>query len=62
MRALIALIVIVYLVGVGVALSPTIQAKWTSGSASDLATSVGQALPNAIAWPARAFHSIVDRG
>ena len=62
MRALIALIVIVYLVGVGVVLSPTIQAKWNSGSASDLATSVGQALPNAVAWPARAFHSIADHG
>ena len=49
MRALISLIVIIYLVGVGVALSPTIQAKWNSASASDLATSVGQALPNAIA-------------
>ena len=62
MRALISLIVIVYLVGVGVALSPTIQAKWNSASASDLAASVGQALPNAVAWPARAFHSIADRG
>jgi hypothetical protein len=62
MRALIALIVIIYLVGVGVALSPTIQAKWNGGSASDLATSVGQALPNAVAWPARAFHSIADHG
>jgi hypothetical protein len=38
MRALIALAVIIYLVGVGVALSPTIQAKWNSASASDLAT------------------------
>jgi hypothetical protein len=28
MRALIALMVIVYIVGVGVVLSPTIQAKW----------------------------------
>ncbi len=62
MRVIIALIVIVYLVGVGVALSPTIQAKWNSASASDLTTSVAQALPNALAWPARAFHSIADRG
>ena len=45
MRAIIALIVIVYLVGVGVVLAPTIQAKWNGASASDLATSVGQALP-----------------
>jgi len=62
MRVLIALIVIIYLVGVGIALSPTIQAKWGGGSASDLATSVAQALPSAVAWPARAYHSITDRG
>jgi hypothetical protein len=62
MRALIALIVIVYLVGVGVALSPTIQAKWNGASASDFITSVAQALPNAAAWPVSAYHSIVDRG
>ncbi|WP_158817598.1 hypothetical protein [Methylocapsa sp. S129] len=62
MRALIALIVIVYLVGVGVALSPTIQAKWSSASAAELASSVTQALPNAVAWPARAFHSVTDHG
>jgi hypothetical protein len=62
MRALIALIVIIYLVGVGVALSPTIQAKWNGASASDLAASVAQALPDAVAWPVRAFHSITDRG
>jgi hypothetical protein len=62
MRALIALIVIVYLVGVGVALAPAIQAKWSSASASDLATGVGAALPNALGWPARAYHSIADKG
>src|SRR5271156_1706040 len=28
MRAIIALIVIIYIVGIGVALSPTIEAKW----------------------------------
>ncbi len=62
MRVLIALIVVIYLVGVGVALAPTIQAKWTSASAADLATSVGQALPNAVAWPARIFHGAADHG
>jgi hypothetical protein len=49
---LIALVAIVYLVGVGVALSPTIQGGWNSGSPSSFAASVGQALPNALAWPA----------
>jgi hypothetical protein len=62
MRLVIALIVIIYIVGVGVVLSPTIQAKWNGASASDFATSVAQALPNALAWPVRAFHSIADRG
>jgi hypothetical protein len=62
MRALIALLVIVYLVGVGVALSPTIQSKWATASASDLTTSVTQALPTAFAWPARAYHHVTDHG
>jgi hypothetical protein len=62
MRVLIALIVIVYLVGVGVALAPTIQEKWNSASAAEFANSVGQGLPYALAWPARLYRSIVDRG
>ena len=61
MRAIIALIVIVYLVGIGVMLAPTIQSKWSSAPASDLAPSVGQALPNALAWPASSYHSITGR-
>jgi hypothetical protein len=47
MRVLLALIVVIYLVGVGVALSPTVQNKWTSVPASEFATSVAQALPRA---------------
>ncbi len=62
MRVLIALIVIIYLVGVGVVLAPTIQAKWNSASASDLATSVGQALPNAVTWPANFYDSMTGHG
>jgi len=62
MRVLIALLVIIYIVGVGVVLSPTIKAKWNGASASDLATSVAQALPNAVAWPVTIYHSIVGRG
>ena len=53
MRLFIALIVIIYLVGIGVELSPTIQAKWNGASASDLVTSVVHELPNAMAWPVR---------
>jgi len=62
MRALIALVVIVYLVGVGVALAPTIESKWNSATAAEFASSVGEQLPYAFAWPARVFHSISNRG
>jgi hypothetical protein len=57
MRLLVAIIVIIYLVGVGVVLSPTIRSTWDSETASALADHVVQALPNALAWPARAAHA-----
>jgi hypothetical protein len=59
MRLLVAIIVIIYLVGVGVVLSPTIRSTWDSETASALADHVVQALPNALAWPARAAHAFV---
>ena len=62
MRTLIALLMILYIVGVGVVLSPTVEAKWNGASASEFATSVAQALPNALSWPVRAYHSITERG
>lgn len=62
MRLLIALIVVIYIVGVGVVLSPTIQAKWSGVPASNFAASVAQALPEAVVWPATAFHSMTVRG
>ncbi|MGH6798735.1 MAG: hypothetical protein ACREDI_10195 [Roseiarcus sp.] len=54
MRLLLALIVIIYLVGVGVVLSPVIRSGWNSEPASALADHVAQALPGALAWPAKA--------
>jgi hypothetical protein len=62
MQLILTLIVIVYLVGIGVALSPTVQAKWNNGSASEFVADVAHELPSAAAWPARAYHSIADRG
>jgi hypothetical protein len=59
MRLLVAIIVIIYLVGVGVVLSPTVRSTWDSETASALADHVVQALPNALAWPARAAHAFV---
>ena len=57
MRLLIALIVIIYLVGVGVVLSPTVRSTWNSEPASALADHVVQALPDALTWPVRAVHA-----
>jgi hypothetical protein len=57
MRLLLAIIVIIYLVGVGVVLSPTIRSTWDSEPASALADHVIQALPSALAWPVRAAHA-----
>jgi hypothetical protein len=57
MRLLLALIVIIYLVGVGVVLSPTIRSGWSSDPASVLTDHIVQALPDALAWPVRAVHA-----
>ncbi len=62
MNVLISLIVVIYLVGVGVVLSPVVQANWSSASASTLVTSVGEALPDALAWPVRLYQHVADRG
>ena len=62
MRTVIALIIIVYLVGVGVALAPDIRTRWNSAPAAELAAGLGEALPNALAWPVRAYRSIADEG
>jgi hypothetical protein len=59
MRTIIALVVIIYLVGVGVVLAPTVSGKWNSGTASELSASVSQALPAALAWPATAYRRMI---
>ncbi|MBV8964189.1 MAG: hypothetical protein JOY67_21255 [Hyphomicrobiales bacterium] len=60
MRLVIALLVIIYLVGIGVELSPTIQTKWNTASAADLVASIIQELPDAMAWPARLARRMTD--
>jgi hypothetical protein len=55
MRLFLALFVMIYLIGVGVVLSPEIRAKWDHATASELATSIVKALPDAFAWPATLF-------
>lgn len=53
MRLLIALILIIYLVGVGVVLAPVVQSAWNNETASAFPGSLAQALPDALAWPVR---------
>ncbi len=61
MRALIGIIVIVYLVGIGVALAPTVRGRWNEGTAAELSASVAQALPAALAWPAGLYRNLTER-
>jgi len=58
MRLLLALIIIIYLVGVGVVLSPLIRSGWNSEPASALSSDVVTALPDALTWPVKAAHAI----
>jgi hypothetical protein len=60
MRSALALIVIVYLVGVGVELAPTISANWNR-SAPALLISVWRELPDALEWPPKVYHRFMDR-
>lgn len=62
MQLLLSLIVIIYLVGVGVVLSPTVRSTWNTEPASEVASSVAQELPNALAWPMRAARSVAGSG
>jgi hypothetical protein len=57
MRLLIAIIIVIYLVGVGVVLSPVVSENWNSETAAAFVDSVGQALPGAFAWPVRLAHA-----
>ena len=60
MRSLFSLIVIIYLIGIGVMLAPTFRTSWTTVPASQLAASVVQELPNAVAWPVAVYHRLAD--
>jgi hypothetical protein len=62
MRVLILLIVVVYLIGVGVALAPVVKSKWNDGTASDFSASVVQAAPAALLWPVGLYQSLTETG
>jgi hypothetical protein len=62
MRTLIAFLAVVYLVGVGVVLAPTVKAKWDTASTSQFVASVANEMPSALAWPAAVYRNTTERG
>lgn len=61
MGGILTLLVIVYLVGIGVVLAPTVQGGWNTGTASQFFGSILQKLPVAAAWPVTLYHHMMDR-
>jgi hypothetical protein len=61
MGGILTLLVIVYLVGIGVVLAPTVQREWNTGTASEFFGSVVRELPVAAAWPVALYHRMIDR-
>jgi hypothetical protein len=55
------LLVVVYLVGIGVVLAPTVQGEWSTSTPSDFFGSILQELPVAAAWPVTLYHRTMDR-
>lgn len=62
MRMFVAVVVIIYLVGVGVALAPTIRDNWSTATASELAGGMMRELPRAVSWPATIYRSMAYHG
>lgn len=62
MQTLLSILVIVYLVGVGVVLAPTVKAEWNTTPASQFVASVANEMPRALAWPAVVYRDKVERG
>ena len=60
MRIIIGILIITYLIGVVVALAPTIARTRNNDTPSELYASVMNALPSAFAWPAKAYHEMAS--
>jgi uncharacterized membrane protein YhhN len=60
MRTFVAILVILYLVGVGVVLQPSVSTKWNTATAADLFGGIWAELPRALAWPVTVYHRMMD--
>jgi hypothetical protein len=62
MRWLFSSLMIVYLTGVAVQISPIVSEQWDSVPASRLVASVAGEMPVAVSWPVRAYESLRAKG
>ena len=60
MGGILALVVVVYLIGMGVVLAPTVQTEWNSATAAEFTGSVLRELPRAAVWPQTLYHRMMD--
>jgi hypothetical protein len=60
MRGVLAVLVIVYLVGVGFELAPIFSSA-SNSSVSVLFANVTRELPDALEWPVRVYHRFKDQ-
>jgi hypothetical protein len=58
LRGLLSVLAVVYLIGVGVALVPTVRDNWNHATVSQIFVSVVLDLPRAVGWPARAYRDL----
>ena len=58
MFKIVGMLLTIYLIGVAVALAPTIQANWRTASMSLLGHKIAADLPKALGWPMTAYGAI----
>ena len=58
MIRLIWVLLIVYVIGIGVQLAPTVREAWDTVPSSQLVSRVVSELPAAAAWPMRVYESV----
>lgn len=61
MMRLIFVVLLIYVVGIGVQLTPTVREGWNSMTAAQLLDRTAEELPNAAAWPMRAYESLTGQ-
>ncbi len=59
MRVVIAILLIIYVIGVGVELAPSVWSGWSTGNGSLMLGAITRALPEALAWPVLVYRSIM---